>query len=173
DLTATLINRRLDMKRPTDLAFVVELIRQATANRIPIMVRLPAGNTSDDLAVVSKSDADGVILVGDEIPIEAAITAARDYKDEMTILTACQELDCKDATKMIALGSSGIFMEKECQSKDLNNFAMQLAETIGSLGVGKISDLVPENLRANNQETAAITGVPLAGYDSVLPMWRH
>ncbi|MEE3242671.1 MAG: hypothetical protein VX188_02540 [Candidatus Thermoplasmatota archaeon] len=173
DLTATLINRRLDMKRPADLAFVVELIRQATANRIPIMVRLPAGNISDDLAVVSKSDADGVILVGDEIPIEAAITAARDYKDEMTILTACQELDCKDATKMIALGSSGIFMEKECQSKDLNNFAMQLAETIGSLGVGKISDLVPENLRANNQETAAITGVPLAGYDSVLPMWRH
>jgi hypothetical protein len=161
------------MKRPTDLGFVVELIRQATANRIPIMVRLPAGNINDDLAVVSKSDADGVILVGDEIPIEAAITAARGYKDEMTILTACQELDCKDATKMIALGSSGIFMEKECQNKELNNFALQLAETVGSLGIGRISDLAPENLRTNSQETAAITGVPLAGYDSVLPMWRH
>jgi glutamate synthase domain-containing protein 3 len=173
DLTATLINRRLDMKRPTDLTFVVELIRQATAKRIPIMVRLPAGNINDDLSIVSKSGADGVILVGDEIPIEAAITAARGFKDEMTILTACQELNCRDAAKMIALGSSGIFLEKECQNKELNNFAIELAETVGSLGIGKISDLGPGNLRASNQETAAMTGVPLAGYDSVLPMWRH
>ncbi|SVC20292.1 uncharacterized protein METZ01_LOCUS273146, partial [marine metagenome] len=116
DLTATLINRRLDMKRPTDLTFVVELIRQATAKRIPIIVRLPAGNINDDLSIVSKSGADGVILVCDEIPIEAAITAARGFKDEMTILTACQELNCRDAVKMIALGSSGIFLEKECQN---------------------------------------------------------
>ena len=173
DLTATLINRRLDMKRPTDLTFVVELIRQATAKRIPIMVRLPAGNINDDLSIVSKSGADGVILVGDEIPIEAAITAARGFKDEMTILTACQELNCRDAAKMIALGSSAIFLEKECQNKELNNFAIELAETVGSLGIGKISDLGPGNLRASNQETAAMTGVPLAGYDSVLPMWRH
>jgi hypothetical protein len=74
---------------------------------------------------------------------------------------------------MIALGSSGIFLEKECQNKELNNFAIELAETVGSLGIGKISDLGPGNLRASNQETAAMTGVPLAGYDSVLPMWRH
>jgi glutamate synthase domain-containing protein 3 len=173
DLTATLINRRLDMKRPTDLTFVVELIRQATAKRIPIMVRLPAGDINDDLSIVSKSGADGVILVGDEIPIEAAITAARGFKNEMTILTACQELNCRDTAKMIALGSSGIFLEKECQNKELNNFAIELAETVGSLGIGKISDLGPENLRTSNQETAAMTGVPLAGYDSVLPMWRH
>ena len=25
----------------------------------------------------------------------------------------------------------------------------------------------------NNQETAAMTGIPLAGYNSVLPIWRH
>ena len=173
NLTATVINRRLDMKRPADLAFVIELIRQATAKRIPIMIRLPAGDINADLSVVSKSGADGVILVGDEIPIEAVITAARGYKSDMTILTACQELDCKNAAKMIALGSSGIFLEKECQNKELNDFAKELAETLGSLGIGRISDLNPENLRANNQETAAMTGVPLAGYDSVLPMWRH
>ena len=173
DLTATEINRRLDMKRPADLAFVIELIRQATSKRIPIMVRLPAGDISNDLSVVSKSGADGVILVGGEIPIEAVITAARGYKNSMTILTACQELNCRNATKMIALGSSGIFLEKECQNQELNNFATELAETVGSLGIGKISDLGPENLRASNQETAAMTGVPLAGYDSVLPMWRH
>ena len=50
---------------------------------------------------------------------------------------------------------------------------MNLSETIGSLGIGNIQDLNPENLRTNNQNTAAMTGVPIAGYDSVLPMWRH
>ena len=48
DLNATEINRRLDMQRPTDLAFVVELIRQSTAKRIPIMIKLKAGEVEND-----------------------------------------------------------------------------------------------------------------------------
>jgi len=173
DLTATDINRRQDMRRPSDLAFVVELIRQGTAKRIPIMVRLTAGSVQNDLAVVEKSGAEGVILSSSEIPIEAAISAARVYKDEITILASCKELNADNVTKMIALGCSGIFLEKECSNKELNDFAVKLAEKVGSLGVGRISNLNPENLRAMNQETAAMTGVPLAGYDSILPMWRH
>jgi len=173
DLTTTDINRRLDMVRPSDLAFVVELIRQGTAKRIPIMIRLSTGDVQNDLTAVEKSGADGAILSSSQIPIEAAISAARNYNDDIIILASCKELDASSATKMIALGCSGIFLEKECSNKELNNFAIQLAEKVGSLGVGRISNLNPKNLRANNQETAAMTGVPLAGYDSTLPMWRH
>ena len=85
----------------------------------------------------------------------------------MTVLASCEELSADTATKMIALGCSGIFLEKECTNKELNNFASELAGKVGSIGVGKILDLSPENLRTSSQETAAMTGVPLAGYDSM------
>ena len=173
DLTATNINRRLDMIRPSDLAFVVELIRQGTSNRVPIMIRICAGDIQNDLSAIEKSGADGVILSSLQIPIEAAISSARAYRNEMTVLVSCKELDADTATKMMALGCSGIFLEKECTNKELNDFASELAVKVGSLGVGRISELSPENLRTGNQETAAMTGVPLAGYESVLPMWRH
>jgi len=137
------------------------------------MIRLSTGDVQNDLTAVEKSGADGAILSSSQIPIEAAISAARNYNDDIIILASCKELDASSATKMIALGCSGIFLEKECSNKELNNFAIQLAEKVGSLGVGRISNLNPKNLRANNQETAAMTGVPLAGYDSTLPMWRH
>ena len=66
-----------------------------------------------------------------------------------------------------------MFLENNCSNKDLKEFGTKLANTVGSLGVGSLADLGPENLRTDNQNTAAMTGVPLAGYESVLPMWRH
>ena len=173
DLSATEINRRLDMKRPTDLAFVVELIRQSTAKRIPIMVRLGAGDVENGLKIIAKSGAEGAILTSREMPIEAAVTAARNCREKLTVLASCQTLDYEMAAKLMALGASGLFFEGECTNENLKAFGTNLSKTIGSLGIGNIQDLSPENLRTNNQNTAAMTGVPIAGYDSVLPMWRH
>ena len=88
-------------------------------------------------------------------------------------MAASDELDCEFATKLIALGASGLFLEKECSSKQLKDFGIELSEILGTVGVGNIDDLEPSHLRTNNQETAAMAGIPLAGYNSVLPMWRH
>jgi len=173
DLRPTDINRRLDMKKPTDLAYVVELIRQGSSKRIPILVKLNAGDLENDLNIIEKSRADGIILVSYEMPIEAAITATRPYKGKLTILTSSDNLDSKNAAKTISLGASGLFLERNCNNKELKQFGIELAETIGAMGIGKIDELKPDNLVTNNQETAAMTGVPLAGYNSVLPMWRH
>ena len=173
DLGATEISRRLDMKRPTDLAYIVELLRQSTAIRIPIMIRLRAGDVENDLSIVAKSGAEGVILTNGDMPIEAAITAARPYKDELIILASCDTLDYKFASKLIALGASGLFLEGECTNAKLKEFGNDLSKLVGSLGVGKINDLSTDNLRTTDQNTAAMTGVAIAGYDSVLPMWRH
>ena len=67
NLSPTEISRRLDMQRSTDLAFVVELIKQSTAKRIPIMVKLNAGEVENDLEMISKSGADGAILMSQNI----------------------------------------------------------------------------------------------------------
>ena len=173
DLDSTEINRRLDMRRPTDLAFVVELLRQSTAKRIPIIVRLKAGDVENDLSIIAKSGAEGVILKGGEMPIEAAITTARTHKGKMVVLASCKKLDHRFAAMAIALGASGLFLEGNCSNLKLKSFGAELSQTVGSLGVGKISDLGTDNLRTNDQNTAAMTGVPIAGYDTVLPMWRH
>ena len=173
DLRPTNVNRRLDMKKPTDLAFIVELIRQGSSKRIPIFIRLNAGDIENDLNIIDKANADGIIIVSNNMPIEAAITAARAYKNDLAILASSERLNCENTVKMIALGASGLFLEKGCSSKELKEFGIELSEITGSMGVGKINELKPDNLRTNNQETAAMTGVPLAGYNSVLPMWRH
>ncbi len=173
DLCPTNVNRRLDMKKPTDLELVIELIRQGSAKRIPILVRLNSGDLESDLDIIAKAGADGVILENSNIPIEAVTTSSRGYKTNLTILAASDELDCEFATKLIALGASGLFLEKECSSKQLKDFGIELSEILGTVGVGNIDDLEPSHLRTNNQETAAMTGIPLAGYNSVLPMWRH
>jgi hypothetical protein len=39
-------------------------------------------------------------------------------------------------------------------------------------GHSRIADLSPEDLRAMDLNTAAITGLKMAGYDRPLPMWE-
>jgi len=173
DLTATNINRRLDMKRPTDLAVVVDLLNQSSAKRLPVLVRIYAGDVDNDLGVIKKSGADGVILVSDKLPIEAALVSSRNYKEEMIILAETNKLDYQESAKLLALGASGIFLQNNCGGSELKEFGEKLSRTIGSLGVGNTSDLSSEHLRTTSQKVASITGIAIAGYDSVLPMWRH
>ena len=173
DLTATNINRRLDMKKPTDLTLVVDLLSQSSANRLPILVRMYAGDVDNDLGVIAKSGADGVILVGDKIPIEAALVSSRNYKEEMIIFAETENLDCNNSVKLLALGASGIFLQNKCSGSELKEFGSNLSRTVGSLGVGNASDLSLEHLQTTSQEVASMTGISIAGYNSVLPMWRH
>lgn len=173
DLTATDINRRLDMKRPTDLTVIVDLLNQSSANKVPILIRIYAGDVDNDLGVIVKSGADGVILVSDKIPIEAALVSSRNYKEQITIIAETNELDYQKSAKLLALGAAGIFLKDKCDGNQLKEFGSKLSETIGSLGVGKAIDLGTEHLRTTSQRVASMTGISIAGYNSVLPMWRH
>ena len=173
DLTATDINRRLDMKRPTDLAVIVDLLNQSSANKVPILIRIYAGDVDNDLGVIVKSGADGVILVSDKMPIEAALVSSRNYKDQIIVLAEINKLDYQNSAKLLALGAAGIFLQDKCNGNQLKEFGTKLSETIGSLGVGKATDLSVEHLRTTSQKVASMTGISIAGYNSVLPMWRH
>jgi glutamate synthase domain-containing protein 2 len=59
----------------------------------------------------------------------------------------------------------------------LANFLYATAEEIKILtmlsGHDRISDLTPEDLRAMDMNTAALTGLKLAGYDRPLPFWEE
>ena len=173
DLTATSISRRLDMKRPTDLATIVDLLSQSSSNKLPILVRIYAGDVENDLEVIKKSGADGVILVGDKLPIEAALISSRNYKNQITILAETNKLDSQDTLKLLALGASGIFLQNKCSRNELKEFGVNLSKAIGLLGVGNISNLTTEHLRTTSQKVASMTGIIIAGYNSILPMWRH
>ena len=132
-----------------------------------------AGDVDNDLGVIAKSGADGVILVGDKIPIEAALVSSRNYKEEMIIFAETENLDCNNSVKLLALGASGIFLQNKCSGSELKEFGSNLSRTVGSLGVGNASDLSLEHLQTTSQEVASMTGISIAGYNSVLPMWRH
>ena len=161
------------MKKPTDLSLVVDLLKQSSANRLPILIRIYAGDVDNDLGIIVKSGADGVILVGDKIPIEAALVSSRNYKEQTIILAETDNLDYNNSTKLLALGASGIFLQNKCGNNELKEFGINLSKTVGSLGVGKASDLSSEHLRTTSQKVASMTGISIAGYNSVLPMWRH
>ena len=75
--------------------------------------------------------------------------------------------------KLLALGASGIFLQNKCSGNELKEFGVNLSKAIGILGVGNISDLTTEHLRTTSQKVASMTGIIIAGYNSVLPMWRH
>ena len=161
------------MKKPTDLTLIVDLLNQSSANKLPILIRIYAGDVDNDLGVIVKSGADGVILVSDKMPMEAALVSSRNYKDKITIIAETSKLDYQKSVKLLALGAAGLFLQDKCDGNQLKEFGTKLSETIGSLGVGKATDLGTEHLRTTNQKVASMTGISIAGYNSVLPMWRH
>ena len=83
------------------------------------------------------------------------------------------EASANDVLKLLALGGAGVVLTGKVTLNRLGKLGDQLAHAMGALGAGSASDLGPEHLRALDQEAAALTGVPLAGYDAVLPMWRY
>ncbi len=171
DLSAGRLPRRLDMERPDDLAQVIELVRQDTRNRVPVLVRLPAGDLSGDMSVISAAAPDGVILALGSVPMGAALSAARDSK--LPMLVEMPQASSHDVLKLLALGGAGVMLTGKVTLSRLGKLGAKLTHGMGALGAGSAGDLGPENLRALDQETASLTGVPLAGYDAPLPMWRH
>ena len=171
DLSAGRLPRRLDMERPDDLAQVIELVRQDTRNRVPVLVRLPAGDLSGDMSVLSGAAPDGVILAPGGVPMEAALSAARDSR--LPVLVEMPRASSQDVLKLLALGGAGVMLTGKVTLSQLGKLGAKLTHGMGALGAGSTGDLGPENLRALDQEIASLTGVPLAGYDAPLPMWRH
>ena len=89
------------------------------------------------------------------------------------MLVEMPQASSHDVLKLLALGGAGVMLTGKVTLSQLGKLGDKLTHGMGALGAGSTGDLGPENLRALDQETASLTGVPLAGYDAPLPMWRH
>jgi len=173
DLAPSGVPRRLDMDHPRDLRLVVELLRQGTADRVPVLVRLVGGDLVGDMPALLEAEPDGVIVVEGDVPLPAVLAASRRYHARLPLLAARSTATAEEALKLMALGVVGVALEMEMEDDALRALARELALALGRLGLASAADLGIEHLRALDQDAAALTGVPLAGYDAVLPMWRH
>ena len=90
----------------------------------------------------------------------------------MPIIVEREKLSAREAMKYLALGASGIYITEECNQKTMNSLAKDMKGIMNAVGVRDISNLGIDNLKSLDYETSALTGVALAGYDSVIPLWK-
>ena len=172
DLVPDKISRRFDIEKGVDLKLVVELVRENSHGNVPILVRISGGNASSEMKIIEKSGSDGVLIMESAIPIEADIASIRKYRKNVPIIVEREKLSAREAMKYLALGASGIYITEECNQKTMNSLAKDMKGIMNAVGVRDISNLGIDNLKSLDYETSALTGVALAGYDSVIPLWK-
>ena len=74
--------------------------------------------------------------------------------------------------KYLALGASGIYITEDCKQKMMNELSREMKKIMNAIGVSDMTNLGVGNLKSLDYETSALTGIALAGYDSVIPLWK-
>ncbi len=188
DLTPRgLTMRSLAMEGPKDLRHNLNLLREATRGRVPVWVRMACGDVYDDLKIALKAGADGVLLdpsIGGGLPLIAALAPARRALDElggdkaklpklMVVAGPDQAPEAADHVKLLALGADMIHLDRPLPIAEVERLAREVARLVGLCGHRTLAGLSSEDLYALSYDTAALTGLRLAGYDSRIPMWSH
>ena len=172
DLIPDKLARRFDIEGGEDLRLLIELVREGSHGNAPVMIRITGGNVSAEMKIIEKSNSDGIIIKENAIPIEADIASVRKYKKRTPIIIERGELSAKDAMKYLALGASGIYITEDCKQKMMNGLSREMKKIMNAIGVRDMANLGVENLKSLDYETSALTGIALAGYDSVIPLWK-
>ncbi len=171
DLVPDKLARRFDLEGGEDLKLLVELVREGSHGNAPVMIRISGGNIGSEMKIIEKSNSDGVVIMENSIPIEADISSIRKYKN-IPILVERSEITAKEAMKYLALGASGIYITEECKQKTMNELSKEIKRMMNAVGVQNIANLGIDSLKSLDYETSALTGVTLAGYDSIIPLWK-
>lgn len=182
-------SKHFDIENGSDLKKHVELLRNLTDYRVPIIVKLGIADVYEDVinAIKSKPDAIEIYSRDDfHIGIFASIQRAiRENKTNAKILFSGFIDNPKNAFKCLCLGASAIGLtpsiEEELNYEDnaeiLNAEFLEYAEEIKKLlamtGHKSVKELSNDDLMASDYNTASITGLRLIGYDRQLPMWEH
>ena len=54
----------------------------------------------------------------------------------------------------------------------MNELSKEIKRIMNAVGVQNIANLGIDSLKSLDYETSALTGVTLAGYDSIIPLWK-
>lgn len=227
--------KTFDLEVPADLKRHVELFREITEYKIPILIKLSSGDIYQDVKLAIRAGPDAIIIEGNDnidhnlpsiftndmgLPSIAvisqsvkAIKASRADKRGMKLVISGLFRTGADIFKALAMGADAVALQSPCEiaigctlcgkcfsntcpegiattnpeleikldwvdaGKKLVNFITTINKELKLLmqlsGYRSLEDFDPKILRALNYDTAAITGIPLAGFDKVLPMWEH
>ncbi|MBM4248495.1 MAG: FMN-binding glutamate synthase family protein [Euryarchaeota archaeon] len=227
----------LDMEFPEDLKQHVNLLREVTDHRVPVIVKLGASRVQAEVRLAVESGADAVwvealesplygapdVLVEEAgVPLLAVFGPARRAFEEAgakergtRLLVSGGISDGAEAFKALALGADAIGLPEasrvaigcseagagDCHAgkcpagiattdprleamldwksagQALANYLAALNDELklltASAGHTTIHAITAEDLRALTYDAASLSGVKLAGYDRVLPMWMH
>jgi glutamate synthase domain-containing protein 2 len=209
--------RMLDMDTPRDLNLLVQLLREITRHKTPVMVEVGPGRIYNDIRIAVNAKPDGIILDCTEptVPETAVDSAGTSVLPPLTMLAPVQKAlkDSKaekagikliykgdlrggaDIFKVMAFGASGVMItsaplkaagltddgpsriEPERAGTKIAGFMQDALADLQALtawaGHDSISDITTDDLRALEYDTAAVTGLKLAGYENILTMWEH
>lgn len=182
-------SRHFDIESGDDLKKHVELLRNLTDYRVPIIVKIGIADVYEDIVNAINSKADAIEIYGKNdfhIGIFSSLQRAlRENKTNAKILFSGFVENSSDAFKCLCLGGNAIGLSPKIEENlDFNDLAellnaelLEYAEGVKKLtamtGHKTIEELSNEDLRAKNYNSASITGLKLIGYDRQLPMWEH
>jgi glutamate synthase domain-containing protein 2 len=224
-----------DFDVPADLKRHVELLQESTEHRIPVLIKLAAGDVYEDVKLAARAGPDAIVLEGIDayhqnlptitsnnlgLPALASISQAvramkasgADKRNVKLIISGLFSSGA-DVFKTLAMGADAVAINKAaeialgctlCGQCNLNicsegiatthpekeikldwveagqklvNFFTTINHELKLLmvlaGLRNINDFKPNILRALDYDTAAVTGVPLAGFNKTIPMWEH
>ncbi len=146
-------NRHLDMISMSDLRNHILLIREITQRRVPVMIRLAAGNVYGDLKLLLKTDVDSLIfktgrngydrrLKGDRYPLIGVLSIIRSIREEFPEyqnISLGLETDlssAKDILKCLSMGADYIVTWPkvgcgDCQSCEISAPCHELSPLLG------------------------------------------
>jgi len=187
-----------DIDTPKDIRKHIELLREATDYRIPIIVEISSRDIYTDIALLLEADAvllhdppEGINGLPSIVQMRAAVRAFVDGMAKQKGVKLMVSGDFRtplDIFKVLALGADCVGVTGAvhvlcdiAERKKLHNTAFNylqgctraLANLIKYTGHTSVSEVSDEDIRALTYDTAAITGIKLAGYEKVLPMWMH
>lgn len=182
-------SRHFDIEKEEDLKKQVELLRNLTDYKIPIIVKIGIADVYEDMVSAIKSNADAIEVYGNDdfhIGIFSSINRAlKENKTNAKILFSGFIDNPTNAFKCLCLGGNAIGLTPsiegnleyndlaELLNAELLEYTEGIKKLIAMSGHKNVKELSNENLRANDYNIASITGLKLIGYDRQLPMWEH
>ena len=161
--------------------------------------RSPAAEAAGGEIAQTAADAIGVPALGALAPMAKAKLDGKADRNDVKIIFAGDLRSGSDIFKVMAFGASAVMLsaaplaaagigpraDQPSKSKFepahagvriaqfISDRLMELAALTAWTGHDSVQGISTDNLRAENYNTAAITGVKLIGYEKTLTMWEH
>jgi len=175
-------HRHLDIDTVQDIDSTIDMLIAAVDADVPVLARIPASGVVDGLQALSRTNIDALIIDADIDLDSPPVLALFPRLDEILsgsipyIVSAPVDSPWHIAAA-VALGSRGFVVPVRSLGTAPSHTAQKLVdgitEALGIMGLDRLDGLRNVRLEATSYEAAAISGLPLAGFGTKLPMWTH